>query len=185
MNYLQQVWKTLGTLSQSSMTLCDPLWGCSPPGFFIHGISQARILEWVAIPFLGDLLDSGIAPGSPALQADSYRWATREAWLWESTAASGRDIFHCACPFYTLWGPQVPLQNGWLPSSAERQGYLSMVCSSGQQNWPPGWAVLFVLGTTSHLASHLLGQARFLSWYLWSSVNRFSGSSEAALLSPQ
>ena len=49
MNYLQQVWKTLGALSQSYMTLCDPLRGCSPPGFFIHGISQARILEWVAV----------------------------------------------------------------------------------------------------------------------------------------
>ena len=29
---------------------CD-LMDCSPPGFFIHGISQARILEWVAISF--------------------------------------------------------------------------------------------------------------------------------------
>ena len=24
---------------------------CSPPGSFVHGILQARILEWVAIPF--------------------------------------------------------------------------------------------------------------------------------------
>jgi len=24
---------------------------CSPPGFSVHGILQARILEWVAIPF--------------------------------------------------------------------------------------------------------------------------------------
>ena len=30
--------------------LCDPL-ACSPPGFSVHGILQARILEWVAIPF--------------------------------------------------------------------------------------------------------------------------------------
>ena len=29
-------------------TLCDPM-GCSPSGCFVHGISQARILEWVAI----------------------------------------------------------------------------------------------------------------------------------------
>ena len=32
---------------------------------------QARILEWVAIPFSRDLFDPGIEPGSPALQADS------------------------------------------------------------------------------------------------------------------
>ena len=29
-------------------TLCDPV-GCSPPGFSIHGILQARVLEWVAM----------------------------------------------------------------------------------------------------------------------------------------
>ena len=29
-------------------TLCNPI-DCSPPGFFVHGISQAKILEWVAI----------------------------------------------------------------------------------------------------------------------------------------
>ena len=31
------------------LTLCDPLDGCSP-GFSVHGILQARILEWVAMP---------------------------------------------------------------------------------------------------------------------------------------
>ena len=29
---------------------CDPM-DCSPPGSFVHGISQARILEWAAISF--------------------------------------------------------------------------------------------------------------------------------------
>ena len=36
----------------------------------IHGILQARILEWVTIPSPGDFPDPGIKPGSPALQAD-------------------------------------------------------------------------------------------------------------------
>ena len=36
------------------------------------GILQARIMEWVAMPFpLGDLPNPGIEPRSPALQADS------------------------------------------------------------------------------------------------------------------
>ena len=35
---------------QSCLTLCDPM-GCSPPGFSVHGILQARILEWVAVLF--------------------------------------------------------------------------------------------------------------------------------------
>ena len=33
---------------------------CSPPGSSVHGTSQARILEWVALPPLGDLPDPGI-----------------------------------------------------------------------------------------------------------------------------
>ena len=37
-------------LQQSCPTLCDPM-DCSPSGSSVHGISQARILEWVAIPF--------------------------------------------------------------------------------------------------------------------------------------
>ena len=35
---------------QSCLTLCDPT-DCSPPGSSVHGILQARILEWVAISF--------------------------------------------------------------------------------------------------------------------------------------
>ena len=35
---------------QSCPTLCDPM-DCSPPGFSVHGILQARILEWVAMPY--------------------------------------------------------------------------------------------------------------------------------------
>ena len=34
---------------QSCPTLCDPM-DCSPPGSSAHGILQARILEWVAMP---------------------------------------------------------------------------------------------------------------------------------------
>ena len=35
--------------TQLPLILCNPL-DCSPPGSFIHGIFQARALEWVAIP---------------------------------------------------------------------------------------------------------------------------------------
>ena len=35
---------------QSRWTLCDPM-DYSPPGSSVHGIFQARILEWVVIPF--------------------------------------------------------------------------------------------------------------------------------------
>ena len=37
-------------VAQSCLTLCDPV-DCSPPGSSVHGILQARTLEWVAISF--------------------------------------------------------------------------------------------------------------------------------------
>ena len=55
---------------QSHLTLCGPV-DYSPPGFSVHGILQARILEWVAMPFSRDLPDPGIKLRSPTLQADS------------------------------------------------------------------------------------------------------------------
>ena len=38
------------SVTQLCPTLCDPM-NCSPPGFSVHGILQARTLEWIAIPF--------------------------------------------------------------------------------------------------------------------------------------
>ena len=57
-------------VTQLCSTLCDPM-DCSLPGSSVHGILQARILEWVAIPFSRDLPNPGTEPGSPALKADS------------------------------------------------------------------------------------------------------------------
>ena len=37
-------------VTQSCLTLCDPM-DCSPPASSVHGILQARILEWIALPF--------------------------------------------------------------------------------------------------------------------------------------
>ena len=38
------------------------------PGFSVHWIFQARLLEWAAIPSPEDLPNPGIEPGSPELQ---------------------------------------------------------------------------------------------------------------------
>ena len=37
-------------VAQLCLTLCDPM-DCSLPGSSLHGILQARVLEWVAIAF--------------------------------------------------------------------------------------------------------------------------------------
>ena len=66
-------------VSKSCPTLCGPM-DCSPPGSSVHRISQARILQWVAISFSGgssrprgQTFVSCI--GRPIL----YHWATRGA----------------------------------------------------------------------------------------------------------
>ena len=57
-------------VTQSCLTLCNPM-DSSPPGSSVHGILQARILEWIAFPSSGYLPNPVIKPGSPALEADS------------------------------------------------------------------------------------------------------------------
>ena len=52
-------------VAQSCPTLCDPMY------YTVHGILQARILEWIAFPFSKVLPNPGIEPRSPALQAVS------------------------------------------------------------------------------------------------------------------
>ena len=63
-------------VTQSCPTLCNPM-DCSLPGSSVHGILQARILEWVVVPFSRGLSQpSGqtqVEPSviKPSLQADS------------------------------------------------------------------------------------------------------------------
>ena len=42
--------KSENEVTQLCLTLCNPM-DCSLPGFSVHGIFQARVLEWVAISF--------------------------------------------------------------------------------------------------------------------------------------
>ena len=48
-------------ISKSCLTLCSPM-DRSLPGSSIHGILQARILDWVAMPSSSGLPDPGIKP---------------------------------------------------------------------------------------------------------------------------
>ena len=80
-------------VAQSCLTLCNPM-DCSLPGSFVHGILQARILEWVAIPF-----SRGVDP----------------------TQGSNSGLLHCRQILYCLmhWGSQrgqqrVAENSGWV-----------------------------------------------------------------------
>ena len=51
--------EAVGEVAQSCPTLCNPM-ECSLPGSSVHGIFQARVLEWVAIAFSGPKSSSRI-----------------------------------------------------------------------------------------------------------------------------
>ena len=68
-------------VTQLYPTLCDPV-DCSLPGFSVHGILQARILEWLPCPPPADLPDPRIEPGSPASPALAGGFFTTSA-TWE------------------------------------------------------------------------------------------------------
>ena len=71
--YQQVLWFTSGFMkvkvkvkvAQSCWTLCNPM------DYTVHGILQARIMEWVAFPFSRKSSNPRTKPRSPALQADS------------------------------------------------------------------------------------------------------------------
>ena len=76
-------------VSQSCPTLCNPMdYSCDPLGSSVHGIFQARIMEWVAIPFSRGFPDPWVKLRSPAFQADSllseppYVWLICSLYIW-------------------------------------------------------------------------------------------------------
>ena len=71
--------KVKAWVAQSCPALCDPM-DCSPLGSSVHGISQERILEWVAISFSrGSSWPRDWPCVSCIGRQVLYRWAPREA----------------------------------------------------------------------------------------------------------
>ena len=66
-------------VAQLCPTLCNPM-DCSPQGFLVHGILQARILEWVPISFSrGSSRPRDRTPVSHIAGRHFNLWATQEA----------------------------------------------------------------------------------------------------------
>ena len=63
---------------QSRPTLCNPM-DCSPPGFSVHGVLQARIQVRLPCPSPGDLPDPGIEPTSFVTSTLAGRFFTTSA----------------------------------------------------------------------------------------------------------
>ena len=134
---------------------------CSPPGSSVHGISQARILEWVAISSSRDPPDPGMEPTSPTLQVVPCiagillhfftGWATREAHfkvhLFQSVFLPLWVLLHVPC----LWHLFLL--------------YISFI-------WEPLSHSLIVFHQASAASSGLLFSARF-NTCCWQKATRF------------
>ena len=83
-------------LAQLSPAICDPV-DHSPPGFSVHGVLQAKILEWVAMPSLqGIFLTQGLILCPLHLQ--HCRWI-----LYPLSYLGSIDKLTCTC--FTLFCP--------------------------------------------------------------------------------
>ena len=75
--------------------MSNSLWPCGLyPGSSVHGILQARILQWVALPSSRRPSYPEIKPVSSAVQVNSYQWAIEEAHtdLYEAWNKSSRSL---------------------------------------------------------------------------------------------
>ena len=103
-------------VAQSCLTLCDPM-DCSPPGSSVHGILQARILEWGAISFSrGSSQPRDQTRVSHIAGRRFILWATREG-LWPGNGGGDKNM---ACPQDAVswgqackWQLEECLANAW------------------------------------------------------------------------
>ena len=84
------------SVSQLCPTFCHPM-DCSPPGFSVHGILQARILEWVAIPFSKG---SYRQRSNPVSQIAGRFFAV---WAPVSGVQQSDTVIHISVPFQILF----------------------------------------------------------------------------------
>ena len=80
-----------------SLQLCPTLFNpihCSPPGSSVHGIPQARILEWVAMTPPRDLPDPGIEPKSLLSPGLAGSFFTTSGATWEAQCAVHWPLKH-------------------------------------------------------------------------------------------
>ena len=130
-------------VAQSCLTVCDPV-GCSPPGSAVNGIFQARIVEWVAIPFSREYSQPRDQTWvSCTADRFSTTWATRKAPSCFSHDFSRQKFWcHKQLPSDVGWAAIIWRLNwGWKSSSkmTHRHGWELMLASarsSAGAPWP-------------------------------------------------
>ena len=102
------------SVAESCLTLCDPM-DCSPPDS-VHGISQARILEWVAISFSRDLPNPGTELMYPALAGGFFTTKPPGKFLVLPLMAKKKGSLQDMIKLKILGWEDDPGLSGWIAS---------------------------------------------------------------------
>ena len=88
------VYEWVSEVAQLCLTLCDPM-DCSLPGSSVHGIFQARVLDWVAISFSRGSSQPRDRTRVSCIAGRCFTiWATREAFsVYSVMLSANSDIF--------------------------------------------------------------------------------------------
>ena len=94
-------------VTQSCLTLCNPM-DCSTPGSSVHGILQAGILEWVAVPSPGNLPNQESNLGLPHYRQILYHLSHIVCW-------SRASFWWMSCGHQWDHKKKKALWVGWFP----------------------------------------------------------------------
>ena len=137
---------------------------CSLPASSVHGIFQARVLEWVPFPSPGDLCNPGIEPESPALHTDAWPseppgkpgvlwiFVIFRPWVMAQRASlvaqMVKNRLQCRRPRFSPWMQKIPWRRERQPTPVflpgEFQGQRSL---AGSQRVRPDWAATTTSGS--------------------------------------
>ena len=165
-------WKVKVLVTRSCPPLSDSM-DSSLPGSSVHAADQARVLEWIAIFFSGDLPHSGITSRSPAIQAHPGLLQFRQILkhLSHNTFIVHNYLCHLFQPYSTEY-----LQFSEMPSCFSRQCLSTMLFPASFEFIPPN-GHFFKIGFEHLLGSPLSYVAR------WSSaLNKLTLSAPFAFL---
>ena len=136
--------------AQSCLTLCDPM-DNRPPGSSVHWVLQARILEWVAMPFSRE---SSQARDQTQLSHIAGRlftiWATRELHLvfrfpWSHLVCNGFSVF----PYFSWLVGSMPV---WV----FLMFFLNFREAMGVERIPRKWNALLVISCQGGLGINMM-----------------------------
>ena len=120
-------------VAQLCPALCNPM-DCSPPGYCLHGIFQAKVVEWVTIPLLQGIFPTqGLNPSLPYCRQNcrqilyhlSHQGSPRIL-EWVAYPSPG-DLpdpgiepasihLHCSKPWFESWVRKIPWRTDRLPT---------------------------------------------------------------------